>query len=750
MTTPPVHPRAARLVLLLTGTAVIAAGLCAAPAGAASPPPAPGTTAVMGAAVTGAAVTGAAVSRAAVTEVYPVLAGRVLTVDGRGYGHGRGLSQWGAQGAATLGKTSRQILDAYYPGTSATTLAASSIRIALTHAGAEGLPPKGGADGRYECDAAASAAAARCVLEVVPADRLTAGDDSTGAAATLPTRVASGDVRRWRVVPDATGLRLQALTGTQWTDQPLGGRASVAGPVTFGGTNPSVRYLDGSVTTYRGTVSAVRTGATRVARINTVDLEHYLYGVVPKESSPSWQPAALEAQAVAARSYSVAGRTARAGLVWHLCDSIYCQVYAGRAVTRPGGAPTVQEDVRTTAAVDRTRSAVRTYGGKVVRAEFSASNGGWSTSGGAAWLPARPDPWDGVVAHSAHTWRVDVPARTLELRYGFSRLDELRVLSRDGNGTWGGRVLDVELRGAGPTGAALSVRTSGDAIRSAAGLRSAWFRPLRPSPAELSRGAFTSVPGTVELLARTATGAAAAQTWTSAAGLSAPVSLGGALRGGPAVAARPGGQLEAFARGTDDLLYTSVRSGPGSWSAWRRLGGVLSGRPAVAPVGDQLHVFAAGADGALWHRSSTAPGTWAAWEPLGGRLAPSSGPAAVSSGPGRLDVVVRGTDGAAWRRTYANGRWSGWSGLGGRLAGDPALASAAGELTLVVRGTDGAGWTRSATTGWAALGGRLASDPSAAAVRGSGRLDVFATGTDGLLHRTTRMPAGWSGWTPVS
>ena len=50
-------------------------------------------------------------------------------VEGRGWGHGRGLSQWGAQGAASVGVGAEQIVSTYYPGTAREVLPAAPISI---------------------------------------------------------------------------------------------------------------------------------------------------------------------------------------------------------------------------------------------------------------------------------------------------------------------------------------------------------------------------------------------------------------------------------------------------------------------------------------------------------------------------------------------------------------------------------------------------------------------------------------------
>ena len=689
----------------------------------------------------------------AVDEVYRVPAGRVLTVQGHGYGHGRGMSQWGAQGAATLGVPAATILDTYYPGT-ATGAESGRLAVILTNAGLEGRPPAPGDVGRYECDSAAAAAAVRCRLEVLPAPGLTVR--AAGAQAELPAAVDGAPVTRWRVTNDTAGLHLEGLAGGTWRPHAVDGSDTAAGSITFGGAPPSVRYADGTVRTYRGTVAAVRRSDTRVARVNSVALEDYLRSVVPKESSPGWAPAALEAQAVAARSYAAHGRSVTpAGRPWHLCDSTWCQVYAGRSAARPGGTAVSQEHPRTDAAIAATEGQVRTYAGRVVRAEFGAANGGWSTPGSAPWLPARQDPWDGVVPNSGNTWTAQLPAAVLERRFGLARLDELVVRSRDGRGTWGGRVVAVELRGLDAAGAPRTVATTGDVVRATAALRSSWFRPLQPTAADLTPGVATAA-GRLPLAVRTPTGSVEVRSWSPTTGLSAPQQLGGAAVGGPAVAARPDGSVLVFHRGRNDRLYVSTRSATGTWSAWRGLGGTLTSRPAVAVEGGTVHVLARGADGAVWSRTSRTPGTWSGWASRGGSLAAGTAPAATSPAPGRLDVVVHAADGTLQRRTRADGAWSAWTGLGAPAGArsavdDPALATYAGRPQVVVRGTDGAVWTRPASGAgaWRSLGGTPVSSPGAGSAARD-RLDVVAVGDDGRLQRVVRTPAGWSAWAPLT
>jgi len=107
--------------------------------------------------------------------------------------------------------------------------------------------------------------------------------------------------------------------------------------------------------------------------------------------------------------------------------------------------------------------------------EFSASNGGYSVYGGKRYLPARADAWDGVIRNSAHSWTSSFTVERIQERWPeVGELSGIRVLSRDGHGAWGGRILSLELQG---TEGSLTV--SGRAFASVLRLRSAWWRKVQ-------------------------------------------------------------------------------------------------------------------------------------------------------------------------------------------------------------------------------------------------------------------------------
>ena len=388
-------------------------------------------------------------------EAYVAPAEGAFSIEGHGWGHGHGMSQYGAQGAASLGKTADEITAFYYPGTTKQLQANAAMRVLLTSGS--------GAD-----------------TQVFPVSGLVLTDLATGVAATLPR-----GPDRWRSVVDSAGLHVQQFSNGTWQGWALGGKTVHAGPLQFAApTFVRVAYPGGTSRDYRGVVRSVKLSATSLASVNALPMESYLRGVVPRESVSSWKPAALQAQAIAARSYSTYKRdhTSSSGAA-DICDSTQCQVYGGAGVYGADGSRTALEPTTTDDAISATAGVVRTYGGAAILAEFSSSNGGWSTDGGLPYLVAQRDDWDGVTGSSVHSWTATLTTAQIEARYpSVGKLQRISVTGRDGNGDWGGRVNSVVLEGVNTAGQATSVRTTGAGLSYAHswpansdGLRSSWW-----------------------------------------------------------------------------------------------------------------------------------------------------------------------------------------------------------------------------------------------------------------------------------
>ena len=174
----------------------------------------------------------------------------MLVLDGHGWGHGLGLSQWGAYGYAQHGWRYDRILAHYYPGTTPGRAKARAVRVLLVSAKKATL------------------------------------------SSAVPWAVTDAAGRRARLDPESLVLKGALVLAGQPLLQP---------PYTFAAAQP----LSVNGTPYRGKLVVAGDGKV-VQVIDIVGLEQYLKGVVPAEMPSDWAPDALKAQAVAARSYALA------------------------------------------------------------------------------------------------------------------------------------------------------------------------------------------------------------------------------------------------------------------------------------------------------------------------------------------------------------------------------------------------------------------------------------------------------------
>lgn len=546
------------------------------------------------------AVLGAAPATAAVAvhEVYPVPASRVFTVEGHGFGHGYGMSQYGAEEAGRLGVSAASILSFYYPGATSGLAGRPSIRVALTGTGngttTVGYRPPSSTP--YQCTDA-SVSYAYCTLDVDVTPGLTVTDAATGATPDSTTGVS-----RWRVAVASDGLHLSALRGGVWAAQTVGGRLAVAGPLRFGG--PTFVKVDYGSTArdYRGSVSAAWTSAAgvrpaRMIRLDTLGLDDYVRGVVYRESPGSWPLASLEAQAVAARTYadaSMAGNRA-AGNPYDICDSTYCQVFGGSRVYYLGGGSTWLEPSPTADPVALTADQVLLSGGRPVWAEFGSSNGGW-TAGSATSSTPRYDTWDDHSDDPNHDWTATLSAAGLESAYGFARLDQLVVTARDGTSAdWGGRVRGVELDGVDWSGRPRTVTLTSQ-YSLYFGMRSTFWHITSP----------TSAPPPVTTTTILGPGSAArgsVMTLTGTAPAGQPVTVHvrweGATTFGalPPVTATSAGTYTVALTVTRDVSWYADAGGHTSKTGTTAVTGTTATAPAAVPVGSGVYITGYAAPG---------------------------------------------------------------------------------------------------------------------------------------------------------
>ncbi len=360
-------------------------------------------------------------------EAWATPGATAITLTGHGFGHGHGLSQYGALGAAGQGLTWQQIIEFYYPGTTWSTFG-GKIRVLIT------------ADTGRDVQVVAKR-----------------GLKVTSLARTRTWRLPSVAAKKWRLIAAGDDTAVQHTSGGRWkTWKRLPGEAefsSVAGLLTL--------VIPGGRRDYRGSLQSVAPRQGKRQTVNTLSMEAYLRGVVPEEVPALWAQAAVSAQSVAARTYAAFERSHPSAGHYDLCDTSQCQVYGGADVEHPAA----------TAAIRATAKQGLSFGGRPAFTQFSASNGGFSSAGSMPYLVAQADPYDGLANPAYSTWTKTIDDTQVEARWpAIGDLTGIEVTARDGNGDWGGRVTDMAF--IGTTGTA---RVDGDTVRSAFGLYSDWF-----------------------------------------------------------------------------------------------------------------------------------------------------------------------------------------------------------------------------------------------------------------------------------
>lgn len=358
-----------------------------------------------------------------------------FTFSGKGWGHGIGMSQYGADGAARTGCDGEQILTTYYRGVEVRQVDPSPIRVGL-------FPDRPG--GRAQQGVEIINRSENGIRWVLDGTSWTQPSDSLW---TVRTR-ADGTF----VVSNETGDPVIDRVGGEDAVLTVRVRDSIELP------QKAHRYR-------YGTLEFRSRGGEGVSLTLRLTLERYLYGL--REVPSSFEPAAQRAQAIAGRSY--AARAVQNGLrsncTCHLYDSVWDQVYAG----------TTGETEVWRNAVDATNGQVLWYEGRVAQGFYASSHGGHSEAAHYVWgsgpaydyLQAVDDSnWDRASSNPYRTWTASLTAEEVtnrlrthpDTRLRVGTVVRLRVVSRGISGRAG----RVEVTG-----------TEGQAVISGPGLRRA-------------------------------------------------------------------------------------------------------------------------------------------------------------------------------------------------------------------------------------------------------------------------------------
>ena len=340
-------------------------------------------------------------------------------VSGAGWGHGIGLSQYGADGLAREGKNYRQILTHYYTGTQISQADTQTIRVLLQTNRREVSFTGATSAGNH------TLARDRTYVARVSGSRVRLTDSKGKKVATLaaPLTVRSGGTFR------LGGSAMNGVTGGSYHD------------------NLEIRPSQGG-------------GLTAV---NAVSLDEYVQGVVPGEMPSSWHPEALKAQSIAARSYALV--TDKGGPVFDQYPDTRSQVYRGVTGEQPS----------TNAAVAATAGEVVKYDGKVAVTYFFSTSGGHTENIENVWggnpvpyLKGVPDPTD--KGSPRHRWQFKFTSTQMNAK--------LRRYLKGGRL----KSINVRQRGVSPrivsadvVGTRGSTRVTGSNLRQALGVHDNWM-----------------------------------------------------------------------------------------------------------------------------------------------------------------------------------------------------------------------------------------------------------------------------------
>lgn len=342
----------------------------------------------------------------------PAGSGALLVFTGHGWGHGVGMSQYGAYGYALHGWNYKQILAHYYPGTKLGTAPTSTIRVLL--------------------------ADKKKTLKISSTVPFTV-TDGAGATHSLPAGPLALD--------PGLAVNGQPLTG------PLTFTAGAGGSLVLGRA-------------YRGRIEVdVVDGKLRA--IDIIGLEQYLYGVVPSEMPSTWSPEALKAQALAARSYALATRQVAAP--FDVYSDTRSQMYLG--ISQETAATTSAVDATNGQVVLFGRKVATTFFFSTSGGETASSLDVWGTA--LPYLVPVADPYDTISPF--HDWG-PVPvtaaqlAKSLKLQSAGAITDATTTLNASG------RVASIDvLSQPSFSPVPTSTLVSSSTVAAALGLRSTWF-----------------------------------------------------------------------------------------------------------------------------------------------------------------------------------------------------------------------------------------------------------------------------------
>src|SRR3954453_11466168 len=343
-----------------------------------------------------------------------------FTIRGAGFGHGIGLSQYGAYGYAAHGANWNDIALHYYQGTHLGNFAGRTIRVLLQSGNGTVWVSGATRAGSHKLDSSKSYRLMRKGLNSVE-------------------------------LRTARGKRIATMDGVVTV-------SSSSGSVVLGGR--AINGLSGG--RYRGKLEMRPATFGGLYAVNALPLDDYIQGVIVGEMPTSWPLPALESQAVAARSYALV--TDAGGAIFDQYPDTRSQMYYGMS----------RETSGSNQAVRATAGQVVMYGDRVASTYYFSTSGGrteniensWPGSSPVPYLRSVDDPYDNFSPR--HRWRYVWSKSKLDARLGSFVKGKLKTVKVTKRGV-SPRIVNAQVVGTRGT-----VNVTGPQLRSRLGLFDTW------------------------------------------------------------------------------------------------------------------------------------------------------------------------------------------------------------------------------------------------------------------------------------
>ena len=341
---------------------------------------------------------------------------------GSGWGHGVGLSQYGALGQALDGKSWQDILAHYYPGTNLTESPSDKqITVGLSQDKTAVFVrlDKLSEDAQLEVSIDGNAVATLGSGTVIRVESNSNAIVSSGGADGRAEARGSGKKVSFRI---STG---SGLINTNSGSPDTNAGSSLA--------TPGHRYKYGILNVVYGGDNDGRPDLYTSISMRLAD--EYLLGI--GEMSSTWNKAALVAQVVASRSYGLGKSNSglRGNCGCHIYNNATDQVYVGYSKESDAW-----RDAVNSAVTSSNQPAVLTYGGKAVTAYFASSTGGRTMStmdawgGNVSWSQSVDDNWSINARNPNARWGVRMSQNSMATALGLSNVQSIEVVERYSSG----------------------------------------------------------------------------------------------------------------------------------------------------------------------------------------------------------------------------------------------------------------------------------------------------------------------------